>query len=220
MSTTSSGTSTGPVATLPPGQAVATTTNSAAGPSSASFSSINSQTFLQLLVAQLKYQDPSNPTDSTQFLAQTASFEEVEQLQTMASSIAGLVSAQQAGTASNYLGRQVTGTDTSGKPLSGIVTGVQLSSGGPVLSIGPNGASMNLSSVTSVAAATSTPDATAPTAAATGSTTTTGTTTGSAGTPSGGDAGSSGAGTTAGAGPSGGAGATNTAAALQQLLSS
>ena len=29
-------------------------------------------TFLKLLVAQLKYQDPSNPADSTQFLAQTA----------------------------------------------------------------------------------------------------------------------------------------------------
>ena len=37
-------------------------------------------TFLKLLVAQLKYQDPSNPADSTQFLAQTAQFTQVEKL--------------------------------------------------------------------------------------------------------------------------------------------
>ncbi len=35
--------------------------------------------FLQLLVAQLKYQDPLNPTDSTQFLTQLAQFQQLEQ---------------------------------------------------------------------------------------------------------------------------------------------
>jgi flagellar basal-body rod modification protein FlgD len=34
--------------------------------------------FLQLLVAQLKYQDPSTPADSREFLAQTAQFTMVE----------------------------------------------------------------------------------------------------------------------------------------------
>jgi len=36
--------------------------------------------FLQLLVAQLKNQDPLSPTDSTQFVAQLAQFSELEQV--------------------------------------------------------------------------------------------------------------------------------------------
>ncbi len=40
----------------------------------------NAQTFLQLLVAQMKNQDPLQPTDGTQFLTQLAQFSQVEQL--------------------------------------------------------------------------------------------------------------------------------------------
>jgi flagellar basal-body rod modification protein FlgD len=38
------------------------------------------QMFLQLLVAQLKNQDPMQPTDGTQFVAQLAQFSELEQV--------------------------------------------------------------------------------------------------------------------------------------------
>jgi flagellar basal-body rod modification protein FlgD len=40
----------------------------------------NKQTFLQLLIAQIKHQDPLNPTDSVQFLSQLAQFSELEQM--------------------------------------------------------------------------------------------------------------------------------------------
>ncbi len=39
----------------------------------------NEQTFLQLLVAQIKNQDPLNPTDSVQFVSQLAQFSQLEQ---------------------------------------------------------------------------------------------------------------------------------------------
>ena len=38
------------------------------------------QTFLQLLVTQLKNQDPTNPVDGTQFVAQLAQFSQLEQM--------------------------------------------------------------------------------------------------------------------------------------------
>ena len=39
----------------------------------------NKQVFLQLLVAQLKHQDPSKPQDGVQFIAQLAQFSQLEQ---------------------------------------------------------------------------------------------------------------------------------------------
>lgn len=43
--------------------------------------------FLQLLVAQMKYQDPMEPTSNTEFVAQYAQFSQVEQMQNMSGSM-------------------------------------------------------------------------------------------------------------------------------------
>jgi flagellar basal-body rod modification protein FlgD len=79
-------------------------------------------TFLKLLVAQLKYQDPSKPTDSTQFLAQTAQFTQVQKL----GQIADMMQAQQLIGASALVGRTVTYQDANGASLTGVVTKTKL----------------------------------------------------------------------------------------------
>jgi flagellar basal-body rod modification protein FlgD len=49
--------------------------------SNSSIDSLTSEsTFLQLLVAQIKNQDPLNPTDSIQFVGQLVSYSQLEQL--------------------------------------------------------------------------------------------------------------------------------------------
>jgi flagellar basal-body rod modification protein FlgD len=75
---------------------------------------LNENTFLTLLVAQLKYQDPMNPADSTQFLSQTAQFTQVETLQRMEKEQAAAQSASQVLAASSMLGRPVTYSLTAG----------------------------------------------------------------------------------------------------------
>jgi len=57
-----------------------TSTNPAASNSTSSSSLANESTFLQLLVAQIKNQDPTQPMDSTAFLSQLAQFSQLEQL--------------------------------------------------------------------------------------------------------------------------------------------
>ena len=42
--------------------------------------SLGKEAFLQLLVAQVKNQNPLNPTDGVQFLSQLAQFSQLEQL--------------------------------------------------------------------------------------------------------------------------------------------
>jgi len=54
--------------------------NSSASTPSNSSSLANETTFLQLLVAQIKNQDPTQPMDSTAFLSQLAQFSQLEQL--------------------------------------------------------------------------------------------------------------------------------------------
>jgi len=64
-------------------QAVTDTSSSSGSTASTATSAINKDlnknTFLQLLVAQLKYQDPMNPTDGVQFLTQLTGFSQLEQ---------------------------------------------------------------------------------------------------------------------------------------------
>ena len=44
---------------------------------------MDKEAFLQLLVAQMRYQDPLEPTSNTEFVSQYAQFSQVEQLQNM-----------------------------------------------------------------------------------------------------------------------------------------
>ena len=90
-------------------------------------------TFLKLLVAQLKYQDPSNPADSTQFLAQTAQFTQVEKL----GDIADLLKSQRLTGVSGLVGHNVTYMDENGAHQSGVISAAKLNGDSePMLRIG------------------------------------------------------------------------------------
>jgi flagellar basal-body rod modification protein FlgD len=65
---------------ISPITSAATTGATSSGASTSPASGVNEQVFLNLLVAQLKNQDPMNPTDSTQFVSQLAQFSELEQV--------------------------------------------------------------------------------------------------------------------------------------------
>src|SRR5262245_37094036 len=75
-------------------------------------------TFLKLLVAQLKYQDPDKPADATQFMSQTAQYTQVEKL----GDIADLMKTQRLVGTSSMVGHQVTYMDENGAKLTGKVT--------------------------------------------------------------------------------------------------
>jgi len=92
--------------------------------------------FLKLLVAQLKYQDPTKPADGTEFLAQTAQFSMVEKLNELAKSQADMLSAQLMLGASNLVGRTVTYTGADGTEATGMVTAAKFTGSSPTLRVG------------------------------------------------------------------------------------
>lgn len=61
--------------------------NSLKNTSKSNNSGMDKDAFLQLLVAQMKYQDPLEPTSNTEFVSQYAQFSQVEQMQNMSGSM-------------------------------------------------------------------------------------------------------------------------------------
>lgn len=69
------------------GQIVETASqNSLKNKSKTSNDGMDKDAFLQLLVAQMQYQDPLEPTSNTEYISQYAQFSQVEQMQNMAAS--------------------------------------------------------------------------------------------------------------------------------------
>lgn len=60
--------------------------NSLKNQSTSGTDGMDKDAFLQLLVAQMKYQDPLEPTSNTEYISQYAQFSQVEQMQNMAAS--------------------------------------------------------------------------------------------------------------------------------------
>lgn len=110
--------------------ATSTQGSAAATPSASSVAAknlVDYNSFLQLLVAQMKNQDPMNPTDSTQYLSQLASFSSVEQAVQMNSKLDTLVTNSGLNQADALLGHTVTNSDGS---VSGKVMAVTYASDG------------------------------------------------------------------------------------------
>ena len=117
-----------------PGMFGSTTATSSSG--SATKTSADKDMFLQLLVAQMKYQDPMNPTDSSQFLAQSAQFTALEKMQDVADKTAQLFQAAISFGASGLIGKTVSWSDSDGKTQTGQGSGVSFGAYGPVLDVG------------------------------------------------------------------------------------
>jgi flagellar basal-body rod modification protein FlgD len=101
-----------------------TTTGTTSGADSLDYDS-----FLQLLIAQMKNQDPTNPTDPSQFVAQLASFSSVEQAIKTNNKLDTLNTSLALTQAEGLIGRTVASDDGS---VTGTVAGVRVISGGAV----------------------------------------------------------------------------------------
>jgi flagellar basal-body rod modification protein FlgD len=110
------------------------------GTSGTSFSNPNSSLgendFLKLMMDQLQNQDPLNPSDPTQYMAELANFSSLEQQTQIAGSTAAAATAQTTSSALGLLGHTVSYQDSNGVTQSGVVSKVDFTSSGPALTIG------------------------------------------------------------------------------------
>lgn len=111
----------------------------------------DSQSFMKLIIEQLKNQDPMDPLKSQEFTSQLAQINSLEQLISLNQTLASYMRGGQLGEATALIGHFVEGIDASGAPVTGVVGSVEVIEGEPVLRVGDK--LLLLQQVASVAAA-------------------------------------------------------------------
>jgi flagellar basal-body rod modification protein FlgD len=116
---------------------------------STSKTAVDYQSFLKLLIAEMKNQDPTKPMDSTQYVAQLATFSQVEQSVQTNTKLDQIMQSSALSQADALIGRSVTSAD--GK-TTGTVASVRLASSG-LIAVLQNGTEVAVGPGVSVTAA-------------------------------------------------------------------
>uniref|UniRef100_A0A831TJX1 Basal-body rod modification protein FlgD n=1 Tax=Thermorudis peleae TaxID=1382356 RepID=A0A831TJX1_9BACT len=98
---------------------------------------LGKQEFLMLLVAQLRNQDPLNPIQDREFIAQLAQLNALEQMQKVNETLSAMAELTTLGQVASFIGKQVSGLERgTGELVEGVVTSVTIVDGNVVLEIG------------------------------------------------------------------------------------
>jgi flagellar basal-body rod modification protein FlgD len=101
--------------------------SSSSSAATTSAGTLNYNNFLKLLLAQMKNQDPTEPMKSTDYMAQLATFSQVEQSMIGNSKLDALLSSSALSQADSVIGRTVTSSDGQ---ISGQVASVRITNEG------------------------------------------------------------------------------------------
>jgi flagellar basal-body rod modification protein FlgD len=125
----------------------AATGSSSAASAAGSATTVDYNAFLQLLVQELKNQDPTSPSDPTQYLSQIASFSNVEQGVQTNSKLTTLLTSSALTQAETAIGKTVTSADGS---VKGVVQSVALASDGTAKATLASGSTLTLDNTVQV----------------------------------------------------------------------
>ena len=127
------------------GTATATSASTAASTTAAAAktATVDYNSFLKLMIAELQNQDPTKPADPTQYMSQLASFSSVEQQINTNTKLDSLLTANSLSQADGVIGYTVTSADGA---TSGVVSSVTLGSGGTLTATLTNGSTLALGS--------------------------------------------------------------------------
>lgn len=107
-------------------------------------SELDKDSFLKLLVAELRHQDPTQPMNDREFISQMAQFSSLEQMSNMNQSIEKLVLRSQSSDAFSLIGKEVEAVDFASQQIvRGLVSGVVYRQDGVKVIIGSAEVSLN-----------------------------------------------------------------------------
>src|SRR4051812_24904724 len=109
----------------------------------ASSATVGYNDFLQLLIAQMRNQDPTSPTDMSQYMSQFAQLSSVEQAIQTNTKLDTLLSTSALSQAEGLIGRTAAFTSEDGQETSGKITSVRIIQGGAIATL-ENGVQVQL----------------------------------------------------------------------------
>jgi flagellar basal-body rod modification protein FlgD len=120
--------------------------------------------FMQLLIAQLKNQDPMKPMEDKEFITQLAQFSSLEATEKLNTQLEDLLGSQSLVQAAALIGKQATAKLATGETLTGTISEVRMLAGQPTVIL--NGREVDSSLITVLNAVPSSTASTASAAAA------------------------------------------------------
>lgn len=96
---------------------------------------VDYQSFLKLLIAEMKNQDPTNPMDTSQYMSQFAQLSSVEQAMQTNTKLDSLLSSQSLSQADGLIGKTVSFTDSTGATFTGKVASISINSSGSIATL-------------------------------------------------------------------------------------
>lgn len=114
----------------------ATAATAATSPTKKADQVLGKDDFLKLMVAQMKNQDPMNPADDKDNIAQMAQFSSLEQITNLATATQQLADSMQMTQTLGLIGHTVSYKAIDGTLTSGTVSAVDVAGGKPSLTVG------------------------------------------------------------------------------------
>ncbi|MCQ9162507.1 flagellar hook assembly protein FlgD [Arthrobacter sp. STN4] len=97
---------------------------------------MDQEVFMNLLVTQLRNQDPSSPMDTNQMISQTTQLATMEKLTSLDKTATENFSLQMRTAAAALLGTRVSWADKDGTPHTGVASSVSFAQGVPQVNVG------------------------------------------------------------------------------------
>lgn len=113
---------------------------------------MGSDMFLKLLVAEMKYQDPSSPMSTSDMMAQTATLTQTQSLQQIQQQNAQLVAMQRSTAAAALVGQKVSYTAGDGTTQAGTVSAVRMDATTSTFTAVIDGQSVDVGRITQIGA--------------------------------------------------------------------
>ena len=129
--------------------------NKTASSEASASASLDYNSFLKLLIAQMQNQDPTDPMDASEQVAQLATFSQVEQTIQTNTNLESLIAGSALNNATTYVGKTLTSAD--GK-ISGVIASVKVYSDA-IVATTVDGKDIPITVGVKVSTATTTPDA-------------------------------------------------------------